>query len=260
MIELNKIYNEDCLEGMKRIPDKSVDSIITDLPYGVTKLKWDSIIPLDRLWEQYNRIIKDNGSIVLFGQEPFSSQLRMSNIKNFKYDWYWEKERLTNIAQVKKRAGKTVETISIFYNKQCTYNPQMQKYEGNKRTNKVKNGKLGELVDGGTKKVKEYNDTGWRYPTQVLKFKRDILTSNLHKTQKPLALVEFLVRSYTNDGGTVLDSCMGSGTTAIAAINTKRNFIGFELNKEYFEIAQNRIEERQNEISLLDIETSEVVK
>ena len=102
MIELNKIYNEDCLEGMKRIPDKSVDSIITDLPYGVTKLKWDSIIPLDRLWEQYNRIIKDNGSIVLFGQEPFSSQLRMSNIKNFKYDWYWEKERLTNIAQVKK--------------------------------------------------------------------------------------------------------------------------------------------------------------
>ena len=253
MIELNKIYNEDCLEGMKRIPDKSVDSIITDLPYGVTKLKWDSIIPLDRLWEQYNRIIKDNGSIVLFGQEPFSSQLRMSNIKNFKYDWYWEKERLTNIAQVKKRAGKTVETISIFYSKQCTYNPQMQKYEGSKRTNKVKNGKLGELVDGGTKKVKEYNDTGWRYPTQVLKFKRDILTSNLHKTQKPLALVEFLVRSYTNEGDTVLDSCMGSGTTAIAAINTKRNFIGFELNKEYFEIAQNRIEERQNEISLLEV-------
>ena len=260
MIELNKIYNEDCLEGMKRIPDKSVDSIITDHPYGITKLKWDSIIPLDRLWEQYNRIIKDNGAIVLFGQEPFSSQLRMSNIKNFKYDWYWEKERLTNIAQVKKRAGKTVETISVFYNKQCTYNPQMQKHKGDKRTNKVKNGKLGELVDGGTKKVKEYNDTGWRYPTQVLKFKRDILTSNLHKTQKPLALVEFLVRSYTNEGDTVLDSCMGSGTTAIACLNTERNFIGFELNKEYFEIAQNRIEERQNEISLLDVETLEVIE
>ena len=136
----------------------------------------------------------------------------------------------------------------------------MQKHKGDKRTNKVKNGKLGELVDGGIKKVKEYNDTGWRYPTQVLKFKRDILTSNLHKTQKPLALVEFLVRSYTNEGDTVLDSCMGSGTTAIAAINTKRNFIGFELNKEYFEIAQNRIEERQNQISLLDDETLEVIE
>ena len=238
-----KLLQGDCLELMKDIPDGSIDSIITDLPYGVTKLKWDSAIPLDQLWEQYNRIIKENGAIVLFGQEPFTSYLRMSNIENFKYDWYWEKERLTNIAQVKKRAGKTVETISVFYKKQCTYNPQMQKHEGKKRTNKVKNGKLGKLVDGGTKKVKEYKDTGWRYPTQVLSFQRDILTSNLHPTQKPLALVEFLVKTYSNKGDIILDSCMGSGTTGVACKNLNRNFIGMELDEGYFKIASERINE-----------------
>ena len=242
MIELNKIYNEDCLEGMKRIPDGSVDMILCDLPYGVTACKWDSIIPFEPLWEQYERVIKDNGAIVLFGQEPFSSYLRMSNIEKFKYDWYWEKERLTNIAQVKKRAGKTVETISVFYKKQCTYNPQMQKHEGKKRTNKVKNGKLGELVDGGTKRVNEYQDTGWRYPTQVLSFQRDILTSNLHPTQKPVALCEYLIKTYTNEGETVLDNCIGSGTTAVAAINTNRNYIGFELDKHYCDIANRAID------------------
>ena len=240
---INKIYNMDCLEGMKAIPDKSIDLILCDLPYGTTRCKWDTIIPFEPLWKQYERIIKDNGAIVLFGSEPFSSNLRMSNIKNFKYDWYWEKERLTNIAQVKKRAGKTIETISVFYNKQCTYNPQMQKYEGKKRTNKVKNGRLGELVDGGTKKVKEYKDTGWRYPTQLLKFKRDILTNNLHPTQKPLALCEYLIKTYTNENEIVLDNCIGSGTTAIACINTNRHYIGFELEPHYFEIAQKRIEE-----------------
>lgn len=249
MIELNRIYNEDCLIGMGRIPDKSVDMILCDLPYGTTACKWDTVIPFDPLWEQYNRIIKENGAIVLFGQEPFSSYLRMSNIKNFKYDWYWEKERLTNIAQVKKRAGKTVETISVFYKKQCTYNPQMQKYEGKKRTNKVKNGKLGELVDGGTKRVKEYQDTGWKYPTQVLSFQRDILTSNLHPTQKPVALCGYLIKTYTNEGETVLDNCIGSGTTAIACINTNRNYIGFELDKEYYDIAEKRIDEHKKVVA-----------
>jgi site-specific DNA-methyltransferase (adenine-specific) len=242
MIELNKIYNMDCLEGMKYIDDKSIDMILCDLPYGTTACKWDTIIPFEPLWEQYERVIKDNGAIVLFGQEPFSSYLRVSNIENFKYDWYWEKERLTNIAQVKKRPGKTVETISVFYKKQCTYNPQMQKYEGKKRTNKVKNGKLGKLIDDGTKRVKEYQDTGWRYPTQVLRFQRDILTSNLHPTQKPVALCEYLIKTYTNEGETVLDNCIGSGTTAIACINTNRNFIGFELDEHYYEIANERIQ------------------
>ena len=129
-MELNKIYNEDCLEGMKRIPDGSVDCIICDLPYGTTACKWDSIIPFYKLWEQYDRIIKDNGAVLLFGQEPFSSFVRMSNLKNYKYDIYWQKERITNIQQVKRRVGKNVETISIFYKKQCTYNPQMLNYDG----------------------------------------------------------------------------------------------------------------------------------
>ena len=129
-MELNKIYNEDCLEGMKRIPDGSVDCVICDLPYGTTSCSWDILIPFDKLWEQYDRIIKDNGAVLLFGQEPFSSFVRMSNLKNYKYDIYWQKERITNIQQVKRRVGKNVETISIFYKKQCTYNPQMLNYDG----------------------------------------------------------------------------------------------------------------------------------
>ena len=234
----------DCLEIMKQIPDGSVDLILTDLPYGTTKCSWDIIIPFDKLWEQYHRVIKPDGAIVLFGQEPFSSLLRISNLGEFKYDIYWEKERLTNINQVKRRVGKTVETISVFYKKQCTYNPQMLDYTGPKRSNKVKNGKLGTLTDiSGTKKVKEYVDTGKRYPTQVWKFKRDCLTSNLHETQKPIALLENLIKTFSNEGETVLDSCMGSGSTCVACINTNRKFIGIELNEKYFDIARNRVEE-----------------
>ena len=196
MLEIDKIYNEDCLIGMQKIDDNSIDCIICDLPYGTTKCAWDIIIPFDKLWEQYNRIIKDNGAIILFGQEPFSSLLRISNLKDYRYDIYWQKERLTNIMQVKRRVGKDVETISIFYKNQCTYNPQMIKYDGPKRGNKVKNGKLGKLVDDNNdKKVFEYNDTGFRYPTQVWKFKRDILTSNIHPTQKPIKLYEELIKN-----------------------------------------------------------------
>ncbi len=238
MIDLRK---GDCLEVMQDIPDKSIDAIIADLPYGTTACKWDSVIPFEPLWEQYNRIIKDNGAIVLFGSEPFSSFLRVSNIDNYKYDIYWEKERLTNINQVKRRVGKTVETISIFYKKQCTYNPQMVKYDGKPRTNKVKNGKMGTLTDQQEKKVFEYNDTGWRYPTQVWKFQRDCLISNLHPTQKPVALLEYLIKTYTNEGDTVLDNTMGSGTTGVACVNTNRSFIGIEMDDKYFAIAEKRI-------------------
>ncbi len=152
---------------MRQIPDKSVHMILCDLPYGTTKCSWDSSIPFETLWEQYHRIIKDNAAILLFGQEPFSSLLRQSNLKNYKYDIYWEKERLSNINQVKCRVGKTVETISVFYKKQCTYNPQMIKYEGKPRTNRVRNGRLGKLTDENEKRVFEYHDIGWRYPTQV---------------------------------------------------------------------------------------------
>lgn len=237
------IYNEDCLIGMKRIQDNTVDCIICDLPYGTTKCSWDIVIPFDELWREYKRIIKPNGAILLFGQEPFSSYLRLSNIAWYKYDIYWEKERLTNIQQVKKRVGKTVECMSVFYDKQCTYNPQMITYDGPKRTNKVKNGTLGMLTDIHIKKVKEYNDIGKRYPTQIWKFKRDILTSNLHPTQKPLKLVEELIKTFSNEGDMILDNCMGSGTTAIACMNTNRDFIGFELDKKYFEIANERIKD-----------------
>lgn len=238
-----ELYNDDCLNAMKKIKDHSVDLIVCDLPYGTTKCKWDIIIPFDKLWNEYKRIRKENAAIVLFGQEPFSSYLRLSNIGEYKYDLYWQKERITNIMQVKKRFGKDVETISIFYKGQCTYNPQMIKYDGPKRSNKVKNGKLGALVDdNNNKKVHEYVDKGLRYPTQVLKYKRDILTSNLHPTQKPVELLEMLIRTFSNEGDLVLDNTMGSGSTGVACINTNRNFIGIEKDPNYFEIAKKRIE------------------
>lgn len=240
-----KLYNDDCLNVMPQFSDNSVDLILCDLPYGCTSCTWDIIIPFDKLWEQYKRIIKENGVILLFGNEPFSSLLRCSNLEWYKYDIYWEKERLTNIQQVKRRVGKTVETISVFYKKQCTYNPQMIKHNGPFVSNKVKNGKLGLLTDGGNKTVKEYIDTGYRYPTQVWKFKRDCLISNLHPTQKPTALLEELIKTFSNPNDTVLDNCMGSGSTGVACINTNRDFIGIELNKEYFDIAKNRIESLQ---------------
>lgn len=252
MSEVKLLYG-DCLELMKGIPDKSIDMILCDLPYGTTACKWDVIIPFDRLWEQYKRIIKPNGAIALFGQEPFSSLLRTSNLAWYRYDIYWEKERLTNITQVKKRVGKTVETISIFYNKQPTYNPQMIKYEGKPVSNKVKDGCLGSLTDSQTKKVKEYIDTGWRYPTQVWKYQRDCLKSNLHPTQKPVALLENLIRTYTNEGDTVLDNCMGSGSTGVATLNTNRDFIGMELDENYFKIAQERISKAQGNLSKKEI-------
>ena len=233
----------DCLELMKHIPDKSVDMILCDLPYGTTKCKWDVIISFESLWIEYKRITKDGGAILLFGQEPFSSYLRLSNLQEYKYDIYWEKERLTNIQQVKKRVGKTVENISVFYKKQCTYNPQMLKYNGKPRSNKVKQGTLGRLTDSATKAVKEYKDTGWRYPTQVWKFKRDCLKSNLHPTQKPVALLEELIKTFSNEGDTVLDNCMGSGSTGVAALNLNRTFIGIELDAQYFEVAKKRLEE-----------------
>ena len=236
----------DCLIEMNKIPDKSIDLILCDLPYGTTKCAWDILIPFDDLWKQYNRIIKDNGAILLFGIEPFSSFLRLSNLNDYKYDLYWKKERPTNIFQLKKRAGKVIETISDFYKNQPTYNPQMIEYKGKKRTNKIKNGKLGSLIDSSNKKPKEYKDNGFRYPNQVLEFKRDILTSNLHPTQKPVDLLEYLIKTYSNESDVVLDNCMGSGSTAIACINTNREFIGVEKDENFFNIAQERIINHDN--------------
>lgn len=248
-METNVIYNEECLQGMEeRIPNNSIDMILADLPYGTTACEWDSIIPLEPLWEQYKRIIKDDTAIVLTASQPFTTKLIASNIDWFKYCWYWEKERLTNIHQVKNRAGKTVEEIVVFYNNQPTYNPQMRNYNGPKRTNGVKDGTLGKLTDNQEKNVKEYEDDGTRYPTQVIRFKRDILTNNLHPTQKPVNLFKYLIETYTNEGDIVLDNVIGSGTTAVAAKALDRQYIGFEKDSEYYEIAQKRVSEVQKEL------------
>ena len=237
------LFNSECIDIMMHyISSNSVDFILCDLPYGVTSCHWDSVIPFEQMWNAIFSVRKCGAAICLFGQEPFSSLLRCSNLKEYKYDIYWEKERLVNINQVKRRVGKTVECISVFYDKQCTYHPQMRSYSGPKRTNKVKNGKLGKLSDAQEKKVFAYNDIGLRYPTQVWSFKRDILTSNLHPTQKPVALLEELINTFSNPGDTVLDFCMGSGSTGVASLNLNRKFIGVEIDKNYFDIAKNRIE------------------
>lgn len=252
-MELNKIYHGDCLELMKEIPDKFVDCIICDLPYGTTTCKWDIVLPFDKLWEHYNRIIKDNGAIVLFGQEPFSSLLRVSNIKNYKYDWIWKKERLTNVFQVKRRPGKVVENISVFYKKQPTYNPQKTKYDGPLRSNKIgDNAGFSITQTGGVgPKPIEYHDDGTRYPLQIIEFNRDSMyEKKYHPTQKPIELLEYLIKTYTNEGDLILDNCIGSGTTAVAAIKEKRNFIGMELNKEFYDIACERIKQEQDILTL----------
>lgn len=232
----------DCLELMKNIPDGSVDLVLTDPPYGITACKWDSVIPFEPMWEQLNRIIKPNGAIVLFGSEPFSSALRVSNIKHFKYDWYWQKTTPTGFLNAKKQPLRNVETISVFYSKQPTYNPQ--KTYGHKRKISLAKHKQ------NCKKAEEYNDYGLasydsteRYPTQILQYKTDRQKSALHPTQKPVALLEYLIRTYTSEGETVLDFTMGSGSTGVACVNTNRRFIGIELDPGYFDIATKRISE-----------------
>ena len=231
----------DCLERMKEIPDGSVDLILADPPYGTTACKWDSVIPLDKMWEQLKRIIKPNGAIVLFGSEPFSSFLRCSNIKDYKYDVYWKKEKPTNIFQVKRRFGKTTETISIFYRQQVTYNPQMVRHTGKIVKNKPK-GIHKSVVAGNSKQtVTAYTDTGFRYPTDILEFRREVLGTTIHPTQKPVALMEYLIKTYSNEGETVLDFTAGSFSTGVACINTNRKFIGIEMDDTYFDIGSKRI-------------------
>jgi len=238
MLELNKIYNMDCLEGMKLIDDKSIDMILCDLPYGTTKCKWDIVIPFEPLWEQYERIIKDNGAIVLFGSQPFTSALVMSNLKLFKYEWIWQKTLATNFMLVKKQPAKKHENILVFYKKQPTYNPQME--IGKPYKDKPRKRTVG--IHGNAETIKKaINNEGTRYPSSVQLFSNGN-NGNVHPTQKPVELCEYLIKTYTNEGETVLDNCMGSGTTAIACINTNRNFIGFEIDKHYCDIANERIQ------------------
>lgn len=247
MKELNKIYNEDCLLGMRDIPDKSIDCIICDPPYGSTSCAWDVVIPFDKLWEQYERIIKDNGAIILFGTEPFSSMLRMSNLKWYKYDLIWKKSKSGSAFCAKYRPIAKHENISVFSRngERTVYNPQMKPGEPYKRTHKagreINNHKIGfnheEFV---------YENEGVRYPDSVLEFQQKWRRQDqIHPTQKPVELIEWLVKTYSNEGDLILDNCMGSGTTAIACMRTGRNFIGFELNEDYYKIILKRIEEEK---------------
>ena len=226
----------DCLEIMKDIPDKSINMILCDLPYGTTKCKWDSIIPLDELWEQYNRIIKDNGAICLFAQTPFDKVLGCSNLKMLRYEWIWEKEQGTGFLNAKKMPLKSHENILVFYEKMPIYNPQMVGDEIRKvkrNTDEYRSSNYNTHIE-----IKESEYKG-RYPKSIIKFNRDKL--KLHPTQKPVPLLEYLIKTYTNEGGLVLDFTMGSGSTGVACLNTNRKFVGIELEKEYFDIATNRL-------------------
>lgn len=235
-----QLYQGDCLECMKMIPDKSIDMILCDLPYGTTACKWDTIIPFEPLWEQYNRIIKDDKAIVLFGSEPFSTELRHSNLKMFKYDWIWEKEQGANFMLCKFQPYKVHETISVFSKKTHLYVPQMtvgKPYISGKGTS-------GDIT--GNVKKKQVKNNGTRYPRSIQRFTTDKNKGSFHPTQKPVSLLEYLIRTYTNEGETVLDNCMGSGSTGVACANINRDFIDIELDSHYFSIAKQRINEAIN--------------
>jgi site-specific DNA-methyltransferase (adenine-specific) len=247
----------DCLELMKNIPDGSIDLVLTDPPYGTTACKWDSIIPFEPMWEQLNRIIKPNGAICLFGSEPFSSALRMSNIKNFRYDWIWFKNLRTGFANAKYQPMKSHEIISVFYKKIPTYNPQKKKRTTKKGGNKKT--AWGDCYGGLSNDNKPNNQGEYVNPHTVIDFIKCIHTpeKRFHSTQKPVALLEYLVKTYTNEGATVLDFTMGSGSTGVACVNTKRKFIGIELDEGYFNIAKERIESAVDQIAKEILEGSE---
>ena len=239
----------DCLTEMKNIPDKSIDMILCDLPYGTTQCKWDSVIPFDKLWEQYNRLIKEDGAIVLFGKEPFSSQLRISNLEMYKYDWIWVKDTKSNFMQANHQPLNNVELISVFgkgYVRSIkdkvmmTYNPQFTESKEYKLPKVSKTTDLfGENHKNGVYKHYE-RDTSKRYPYNIIQFNMD--KPKVHPTQKPIALLEYLIKTYTNENAVVLDNCMGSGSTGVACKHLNREFIGIEKEGKYFEIAKQRIE------------------
>lgn len=239
-----KLFNDDCLEVMKQIPDKSIDMVLCDLPYGATNNKWDKIIPFELLWQAYNRIIKDNGCIALFGNQPFTSHLVISNEKYFRYSLVWVKNKFSDFLNAKRKPMKVNEDICIFYKKQPTYNPQYTYAEPYKRWN-TQNA-VDKQTNYGKHKSNVAKSDGKRLPLTVLNFNR--VERPLHPTQKPVDLLEWLIKTYTNENEIVLDNCMGSGSTGVACLNTNRKFIGIELSKEYYEIAKNRIEEVGNEL------------
>jgi DNA modification methylase len=226
------LMHGDCLELMGQIPDGSVDMILCDLPYGTTACKWDTVIPFEPLWAQYRRVAKRNAAIVLTASQPFTTALIASNMREFRYTWVWEKEQGVNFMLAKKQPLKVHEDVCVFYRDLPAYSPQMtagRPYVSGK-------GNSGE-VTGCREKVQTIND-GTRYPRSIQQFGRQ---TGIHPTQKPVALMEYLIRTYTNEGDMVLDNCMGSGTTGVACVNTNRKFIGIEKDPEYFKIAEQRI-------------------
>jgi len=242
----NKLIHGDCLEVLKAIPDGSVDMVLCDLPYGTTNCKWDTVLPLDKLWEEYNRVCKLNAPMVFTAAQPFTSTLISSNIKNFKYTWIWEKSKATGYLNAKKMPLKAHEDVCIFYRKPPTYNPQMW------QSTPYNKGKAHRPTDvyGSQVSVLVKNDSGLRYPRTVQYFKTAESEGKvLHPTQKPISLFEYLIKTYTNPGEIVLDNCVGSGTTAVAAKVSGRDFIGIELEEKYYNIALERLNnmEKNNE-------------
>ena len=238
-----RLWHGDCLTLMKDIDTNSVDMLLVDLPYGTTQCKWDSIISLKDLWIEYNRIIKDNGAMLFHCAQPFTSNLIMSNVKNFKYEWVWEKSKASNYLNAKKQPLRAHESIAVFYRKPPTYNPQMTQGEAyNKGTAKR------ETEVYGSQRAVEVKSDGERYPRTVQYFVTAEKEGKLHPTQKPIALTEHFVKTFSNPGDVILDNTMGSGTTGVACVNLDREFIGIEKDKEYFDIAVERISEAEDHI------------
>ena len=289
-MEIDKIYNEDCLVGMRSIPDRSIDAIICDLPYGVLNrqnksAQWDNIIPIEPLWKQYKRVIKDNGAIVLFAQGMFTAQLMMSNPKLWRYNLIWDKiNRSTGFLNANRCPLRIHEDIVVFYKSQPTYNPQFtygpachkRGGAGNSYKQNKAGAIYGKMTNGGKKEkedmpsfedsemclsgarnrcyvnfaVTETKITNEKYPTSIIPMDKEHDGNYHHPTQKPVNLIRWLIRTYTNEGDLVLDNCIGSGTTAVACIKEKRHFIGYEITKEYFDIAQERIKQEQMQLKL----------
>ena len=243
MLEKNKIYQGDCLEVMKKIDDGSIDMILCDLPYNTTGNKWDISINLEYLWQQYKRIIKQKGIIILFGNEIFSNALINSNKKMFRYKWYWNKTRGINFQNARFMPMKCIEEINIFYKNTPIYNPQYWYSTPYKTTARSRKNIIQGISGGNAPKIcsATISDDGRRYPLTLLTFKKD--RCNYHQSQKPVDLLEYLIKTYTNENDLVLDNCIGSGTTAVACINTNRDYIGIELRQEYVDIANKRINE-----------------
>lgn len=232
-----KLFNGDCLSVMQGLPDASVDLVLVDPPYGTTRCKWDTVIPLDDMWKQINRVLKPTGAACVFGSEPFSSALRLSNKRAFKYDWIYRKPQGVDPMNAKHRPLNDIEVISVFYRKQCKYNPQNTPGEPY-RIVRDKTARVCDVNNWEFKQTETVNG-GDRYPKRVLDFKQE---RGLHPTQKPVPLLEYLIRTYTDSGETVLDFTMGSGSTGVACVNTGRDFIGIEKDDGYFRIAKDRIE------------------